>query len=67
LWEKEETGLQRREKGSQWLSVVGWWLPVVELVVAGTRGGEGERKLQKRGREASFWSTLDPIFSSLRP
>jgi len=38
----------------------GWWLE--------RRRGRGrEKKLQKRGREAGFWPTLDPIFSSLRP
>jgi len=37
----------------------GWWLE--------RRRERGrEKKLQKRGREAGFWPTLDPIFSSLR-
>jgi hypothetical protein len=31
-----------REKGSQWLSMVGWWLLVVELVVEGGAGGRND-------------------------
>jgi hypothetical protein len=53
--------LQRREKGSRWLSVADWWLTVVELVVeklvmrvvvaeAAERERERGGKLQKRGQ-----------------
>jgi len=38
-------------------------------LVGGWNGGEreGEKKLQKQGKKAGFWPTLDLIFSSLRP
>jgi hypothetical protein len=46
--------VERREKGSRWLSVVGWWLPVVELMVERpmmrvvvAEGHSGERKKKK--------------------
>jgi hypothetical protein len=50
--------LQRREKVSRWLSVVGWWLTVVELVVeklvmrvvVAEAAGRERGKLQKRGQ-----------------
>jgi hypothetical protein len=80
---RKKKKLQRREKGwkekresRDGSLVVSWglcWLPVVEKLVVALIGGwnggerEGEKKLQKRGREAGFWPTLDPLFSSLRP
>jgi hypothetical protein len=70
LWEKEETGLQRREKGSRWLSVVGWWLTVMELVVEKlvmrlvvVEATEREREIAETGAVgAGFFQILDPIF-----
>jgi hypothetical protein len=79
---KKKTGgaAERREKstvalGGRWVVVLascggdydgeagvgfGWWLE--------RRRERGrEKKLQKQGREAGFWPTLDPIFSSLKP
>jgi hypothetical protein len=40
----------------------------VEKLVGGWNGGErkGEKKLQKQGRKAVFFTTLNPIFSSIR-
>jgi hypothetical protein len=64
---------ERKAHGGSWWSIGGyvdfmwwswWWL----WLVARTAKRERERKkLQKRGREAGFWPTLDPIFSSLKP
>ena len=79
---KKKTGgaAERREKGSRWLSVVGWWLPVVELmverpvmrvVVAEGHGGERKKRMDRLqenwARKAGFSQCLDPIFFSLRP
>jgi type VI protein secretion system component VasK len=75
LWEKEEIGFkgERKAHGGSWWLIGGyvgfmwwswWWL----WLVARTAKRERERKkLQKRGREAGFLPTLDPIFSSLKP
>jgi hypothetical protein len=46
--------VERREKGSRWLSVVDWWLPVMKLMVerpmmrvVEAEGHGGERKKRK--------------------
>jgi hypothetical protein len=77
---RREKGWKEKRESRDGSLVVSWgvcWLLVVELVVeklvmapiGGWNGGEreGEKKLQTRGREAGFWPTLDPLFSSLRP
>jgi len=71
---------KRREKGSRWLSVVIWWLPVMQLmvetplmrvVVAEGHGGERKKRkdrLQENWAEkAGLWWFLDLMFSSSRP
>jgi hypothetical protein len=73
--EKKMGGVvERREKGSQWLSVVGWCLPVVELIVGRLvmRVVVAETAERERGREkycknraerlvfSDFWTRFSP-------
>jgi hypothetical protein len=64
---------ERREKGSRWLSVDGWWLPVVELmverqvmrvVVAEAVERERERKTAETWAEGlvfgQLWTRVSP-------